>query len=74
MVPRDRIEPEVKKKLANDENVNGMIPSYIKWYINANGPDTTLGCIRISNLDVLLIVKILQEYLNKKGYIELEVK
>ena len=36
--------------------------------------DTTLGCIRISNLDVLLIVKILQEYLNKKGYIELEVK
>ena len=36
--------------------------------------DTTLGCIRISNLDVLLIVKILQEYLNKKGYIEPEVK
>lgn len=36
--------------------------------------DTTLGCIRISNLDVLLIVKILQEYLNEKKYIELEVK
>lgn len=28
---------EVRKKLANDENVNGMIPSYIKWYIKANG-------------------------------------
>ena len=36
--------------------------------------DTTLGCIRISNLDVLLIVKVLQEYLNDKGSISLEVK
>ena len=36
--------------------------------------DTTLGCIRISNLDVLLIVKVLQEYLNEKNYIGLEVK
>jgi hypothetical protein len=36
--------------------------------------DTTLGCIRISNLDVLLIVKVLQTYLNLKGFILLEVK
>ena len=36
--------------------------------------DTTLGCIRINNLDVLLIVKVLQAYLNEKNYIELEVK
>ena len=36
--------------------------------------DTTLGCIRISNLDVLLIVKVLQAYLNDKGSISLEVK
>ena len=36
--------------------------------------DTTLGCIRISNLDVLLIVEILQAYLNDKGSISLEVK
>ena len=36
--------------------------------------DTTLGCIRISNLDVLLIVKVLQEYLREKKYIGLEVK
>lgn len=36
--------------------------------------DTTLGCIRISNLDVMLIVKVLQAYLKTKGYIVLEVK
>ena len=36
--------------------------------------DTTLGCIRISNLDVCLIVETLQSYLNKKGSIPLEVK
>ena len=36
--------------------------------------DTTLGCIRISNLDVYLIVEILQNYLNSKRFIALEVK
>lgn len=36
--------------------------------------DTTLGCIRISNLDVLLIVNVLQSYLNAKKLIVLEVK
>lgn len=36
--------------------------------------DTTLGCIRISNLNVLLIVKVLQAYLNSKKFIALEVK
>lgn len=36
--------------------------------------DTTLGCIRISNLDVLLIVKVLHTYLNLNGFILLEVK
>ena len=36
--------------------------------------DTTLGCIRISNLDVLLIVEILQKYLDTKKYISLEVR
>ncbi len=36
--------------------------------------DNTLGCIRISNLDVLLIVEILQTYLNTKKTISLEVK
>ena len=35
--------------------------------------DTTLGCIRISNLDVLLIVQILQKYLDTRKYISLEV-
>lgn len=36
--------------------------------------DTTLGCIRISNLDVYLIVHVLQNYINVKGSISLEVK
>lgn len=36
--------------------------------------DTTLGCIRISNLDVYLIVKTLQKYLEMKELIELKVK
>lgn len=36
--------------------------------------DTTLGCIRISNVNVLLIVKVLQAYLNSKKFIALEVK
>lgn len=35
---------------------------------------TTLGCIRICNLDVYLIVHVLSNYLNIKGNIELEVK
>lgn len=35
---------------------------------------TTLGCIRICNLDVYLIVDVLSNYLNVKGNIELEVK
>ena len=35
---------------------------------------TTHGCIRISNLDVYLIVEILRNYLKSKGNIELEVK
>lgn len=39
-----------------------------------NYTDTTLGCIRISNLDVYLIVEILQNYLNSKRFIALEVK
>lgn len=36
--------------------------------------DTTLGCIRISNLDVYLIVHVLQKYMDVKGNISLEVK
>ena len=36
--------------------------------------DSTLGCIRISNLDVYLIVETLQEYLDTKKLIQLEVK
>lgn len=35
--------------------------------------DNTLGCIRISNLDVLLIVETLQEYLKIKTNIDLQV-
>lgn len=35
---------------------------------------TTLGCIRICNLDVYLIVDVLSNYLNVKGNIELGVK
>ncbi|MCR5436396.1 MAG: hypothetical protein K6E97_04950 [Treponema sp.] len=35
--------------------------------------DTTLGCIRISNLDVLLIVKVLDAYMSINKYISLEV-
>ena len=35
--------------------------------------DNTLGCIRISNLDVLLIVEILNTYMSIKKSIALEV-
>lgn len=35
---------------------------------------STLGCIRISNLDVLLIVETLSKYLKDKNFISLEVK
>ena len=36
--------------------------------------DTTHGCIRLENIDVLLIVEVLQEYLNTQGFITLEVQ
>lgn len=36
--------------------------------------DTTHGCIRLENIDVLLIVEVLQEYLNTQGFIRLEVQ
>lgn len=36
--------------------------------------DTTLGCIRIGNLDAYMIVEILQAYLNQQNYISLEIK
>ena len=39
-----------------------------------NYTDTTLGCIRISNLDVYLIVAVLGEYLKRNRSIPLEVK
>ena len=39
-----------------------------------NYTDTTLGCIRISNLDVYLIVAVLGEYLKRNKSIPLEVK
>lgn len=35
---------------------------------------STLGCIRISNLDVLLIVNTLSNYINNKKFISLEIK
>ena len=36
--------------------------------------DPTHGCIRLENIDVLLIVEVLQEYLNTQGFITLEVQ